>query len=167
MSDPEGGISGYHVIIGTTPGGSNVFNAIVTGTTKKVTSTYGQTLYARIVAVNNAGIEGPASPSSAGTVLLDPEGDFDGDGMTNNAEDIAGTNPLDSTSALRILSLANGNLLRWSSISNKTYQVLASGNVVTNFVPISGLITATSVTATFLDTATTTTRKFYRVTVVP
>ena len=29
VSDPDGGISGYHVMIGTSLGGSNIFNALI------------------------------------------------------------------------------------------------------------------------------------------
>ena len=72
LVDPDGGISGYHVQVGTSPGGSNVLNLTVAGTTVTATNTYGQTLYARVSAINNAGIEGPFSPNSAGTILLDP-----------------------------------------------------------------------------------------------
>jgi len=43
--------------------------------------------------------------------VLDPNGDYDHDGMSNAAEDLAGTNPLEANTVLRILSLANGNLL--------------------------------------------------------
>ncbi len=70
--DPDGGISGYHVFIGTSLGGSNVFNSIIPGTGLTVTNSYGHTLYARVSAINNIGIEGPASASSPGTGLLDP-----------------------------------------------------------------------------------------------
>jgi hypothetical protein len=167
FGDPEGGISGYHVIIGTSPGASNVFDAIITGTTVTVTNGYGQTLYARVSAISNAGIEGAPGPNSAGTILLDPNGDYDGDGMSNVAEDIAGTNPLDATSVLRILNLANGNLLTWSSISNKTYRVFAAADLGTNFVPISGVITANTFTSSYLDSAATNSTKFYRINVLP
>jgi len=71
LVDPDGGISGYHVEVGTSPGGSNVLNLTVAGTTVSATNFYGQTLYARVSAINNAGIEGPFSPNSAGTLLLD------------------------------------------------------------------------------------------------
>ena len=167
LSDPEGGISGYHVIIGTSPGASNVFDGTVTGTTKTATGSYGQTFYARVSAINNAGIEGAFSSNSAGVILLDPAADNDGDGMSNAAEDIAGTNPLDANSVLRILSLSSGNLLTWSSVSSKTYRVLATSDLATNFVPISGVITASSSTATYLDSPATSSQKFYRINVVP
>jgi len=65
-------VSGYDVIVGTTPGGSDVFSGIVTGTTLTVTNNYGATLYAEVSAINNAGIQGPFSASSPGVVLVDP-----------------------------------------------------------------------------------------------
>ena len=95
VSDPLGGISGYQLIVGTTPGASNVFNGTVTGTSAPATNVFNATLYAEVAAVNNAGVTGAFSPASAGVILLDPNGDYDGDGMSNLAEDIAGTNPLD------------------------------------------------------------------------
>jgi len=116
-----------------------------------VTNAFGQTLYAQVAAINNAGIEGPPSASSSSVILLDPNGDYDGDGMSNAAEDLAGTNPLDAASLLRILSLANGNLLTWSSVANKNYRVLTTPDLATNFVPLSGLLTATNSTTSYLD----------------
>jgi hypothetical protein len=87
--------------------------------------------------------------------------------MSNAAEDVAGTNPLDASSVLRILNLANGNLLTWTSVSNKTYRVFATADLTPNFVPISGVITAANSTASYLDNAATNSRKFYRVNVLP
>jgi hypothetical protein len=165
--DLEGGVSGYHVVVaGVGPGGPSVFNAIVSGTSVTVTNALGMTLYAEVCAINNAGIQGPFGPI-CGVILLDPDGDYDHDGMSNAAEDLAGTNPLDTTSVLRILSLANGNLLTWSSVSGKTYRVWATANLTTTPVPISGVITAAGPTATYLDTAATNTGKFYRINVLP
>ena len=167
LVDPDGGISAYHIQVGTSPGGSDVLNATVAGTTASAASTYGHTLYARVSAINNAGIEGPFSPNSAGTILLDPNGDDDHDGMSNAAEDLAGTNPLDINSVLRILGLADGNQLTWSSVSGKTYRVFATSDIATNFVPISGVVTAAGPTAIYLDTAATNSPRFYRVNVLP
>jgi hypothetical protein len=70
--DPDGGVSGYHVLIGTSPGGSNVFNGIIGGTSLAVTNTFGTVLFAQVSAINNAGIEGAFGPASSGTLLLDP-----------------------------------------------------------------------------------------------
>ncbi len=167
LVDLDGGISGYHVEVGTSPGGSNVINLTVVGTTVTATGTYGQTFYARVSAINNASIEGSFSPSSAGTILLDLNGDYDYDGMSNATEDIAGTNPLDSSSVLRILSLADGNQLTWSSVSGRTYRVFATADLGTNFAPISGVVTGAGPTATYLDCPATNAARFYRINVGP
>src|SRR4029077_1849022 len=70
--DPEGGISGYHVLVGNSLGGSNVFNGIVSGVNLTVTSSFGTVLYAAVSALNNAGIEGGLSASSPGILVLNP-----------------------------------------------------------------------------------------------
>ena len=133
----------------------------------------GETLYARVDAVNNAGVEGPLSTESAGTPVLDPNGDADGDGQSNAAEDAAGTNPLDPTSVLRITSVvrdasASATQITWSSVAGKQYQVLATGDLVAGtYSAISGIVTATGVVTSFTDTSTSATKQFYRVTVVP
>ena len=72
VNDPEGGVSGYYVIVGTTPGGSDVFSGIVAGTSLTVTNSFGVHLYAEVSAINNAGIQGAASASSAGVALVNP-----------------------------------------------------------------------------------------------
>ncbi len=167
VTDSEGGIAGYHVIIGTTAGGANIFNAAVTTTNQAASGGYGQTLYARVAAINNAGIEGLFSAVSSGAILLDPNDDSDGDGMSNANEVVAATHPLDANSVLRILSLSTGNLLTWSSVSGKTYQVHATLDLLTNFAPVSGLVTGLAPTATYLDAQTTNAGKFYRVKIWP
>src|SRR5207247_1032928 len=60
------------VIVGTTAGGSNVFNGIVNGTNLTLTWAFGSVVYAQVSVINNAGIEGPFSQSSPGTILLNP-----------------------------------------------------------------------------------------------
>lgn len=166
VSDPEGGISGYHLVVGTAPGGSNVFNGTVTATNRTVSGDYGQTLYARVSAINNAGIEGAFSPVSSGVVLLDPAADADGDGLSNEAEALAGTNPLDAASVLRILHLTPEKLLTWSAVPGKLYRVWGTSVATGAFVPVSGVITAATATASYADSATNSFR-FYRVNVLP
>ena len=143
--DPDGGISGYHVMIGTLLGGSNIFNAIVSGTNVTVTSSYGATLYARVCALNNAGIEGSASTSSAGTILLDPN----------------------TVRPLLSLTLTNGTVLHWSSFSGGVYNVLATMDLKTNFAPIASSLTATGAAAKYSDSTATNSPRFYRVNLLP
>jgi glycosidase len=167
VSDSEGGISGYHLVIGTTPGGADVFNAAITTTNQTVSGNFGQTLYARVAALNHAGIAGAFSAETNGTILLDPAGDNDGDGMNNASESVAGTNPLDANSVLRILNFTNGNALTWLSVAGRTYQVQATSDLLTNFVPISGVLTGQAPTTMYLDLSVTNAARFYRVRIWP
>jgi glycosidase len=167
-TDPEGGISGYRLLVGTAPGDSNVFNGLVTGTSQIVTGALGQTLYATVIALNNAGIAGPASPSSAGVLLLDPAVDNDGDGMSNGSEGVAGTNPLNPNSLLRILNLgAGGALLTWSSEPGKTYQVQATTNLSQPFAEWSGVLPSGGYQTTYTNPAPDAHALLYRVVVLP
>ena len=172
-SDPEGGISGYRLIVGTTPGGSDAFNGTVGNVTSyNVTGLTGQTLYARVVSINNAGIESSVSSESAPVKLLSAAGDEDGDGMVNGAEDTAGTDPFDRGSVLKITSTARPSAssftVTWSSVSGKTYRVQASADLVAAFADISGDLPASGgATTAFTDNAASPSRKFYRVRVVP
>ncbi len=132
VSDALGGVAGYILLVGTSPGASNIFSGAVGNVTQyTVTGAFGQKLYASVEAVNNAGIAGPGSPASTGTILLDPNGDADGDGMNNLAEYLAGTDPFNASSVFKILSIVpsvspSGNQLTWSSVSGKSYQIVAS-----------------------------------------
>jgi hypothetical protein len=168
VSDSEGGISGYHLFAGTNVSGSNSFNGVVTATSNTVSGSYGQTLYARVASVNHAGIESAVSGAGAGTILLDPAADYDGDGQSNQAEVIAGTNPLDGSSVLRILAYTPATHdLVWASVAGKVYQVKATLALTSSFVPLGGAVTAAAATAVYQDVTATNTVKFYRVQVVP
>lgn len=174
VTDNLGGISGYRLIVSTNPDGSNpIFNALVGNVTSYTLGNVapGQTLYARVDAINNAGIEGAVSAASAPTLVLDPNADSDGDGVSNAAEDLAGTNPLDATSVFRVLSIvpngaANAWQVTWTSVVGKRYQVEYSLDLTTgSFTAVSAVLTATSATTSYTDQSTTP-RGFYRVRVM-
>ncbi len=170
-TDAEGGISGYHVVISTGANGTGtvLFDGIVNGTSKTATAAFGQTLFATVKSVNNAGIESPASSSVGGTVALDPLGDRDGDGARNDAEEIAQTNPLDPASVFRVVNITRLSgtsvQLTWSSVPGVEYEVLATTNLAVPFTVISGpfSIPAAGATTGWLDPASGAGPKFYKV----
>jgi hypothetical protein len=141
VTDAEGGVSGYHVWVGTTPGGSNVYSGIVSGTTLTVTNTFGTRLYATITAVNNAGIESAASSPSTGTLLLSP-------------------------AWVPVARIPAPNLLSWSSVSGLTYRVWSTTNLALPFTAYSGMVTATVPTLTYNYNPTNNVR-YFKIQLVP
>ena len=141
LNDPDGGVSGYDVIVGTTPGGSDVFSGIVTGTTLTVTNNYGATLYAEVSAINNAGIQGSFSASSSGVVLVDP-------------------------AWIPVIHMANASVLDWTSVSGKVYQVWSTTNLLVPFIALGSVITAADSTTSYTNNATGSGR-YYRVQLLP
>ncbi|HKW29976.1 MAG TPA: PA domain-containing protein, partial [Verrucomicrobiae bacterium] len=99
----------------------------------------------------------------------DPSADPDHDGMNNLAEWIAGTNPTNAASVLRLtlVSATNANnvLVSWSSVAGKNYWLERSTNLLTGFNSVvSSNITATAPTNTLTDTAILPgNTRFYRV----
>ena len=171
-SDPEGGISGFNVQIGTTPGGSDLLNTLTSLTSQAVTVAYGTTLYAKVQQLNNAGIAGPYSSASAAVTALDPVADTDGDGQANASEHTAGTNPLSAASVLRATATAvagNNVNVTVATVSGKTYQLETS----TTLAALSWSNAGPSILATGPSTVFTHTggagdpKRFYRARVVP
>ncbi len=100
-----------------------------------------------------------------------PNADPDGDGYNNLAEFIAGTNPTNSASLLKIQSVlqnGSGSTLSWHSVAGKKYQVFSRADLSGATWQTAGSpVTAAGVTASFLDTTATSGSKFYRVQVLP
>ncbi len=102
-SDFEG-VAYYRLVVGTTPGGNDVFDENVGNVESFILTDldWNQPIYAQIIPVSTVGIEGDPSDISEAVYPLNPLGDFDGDGMLNWEEDLAGTDPLDSNSVFRV-----------------------------------------------------------------
>jgi T5SS/PEP-CTERM-associated repeat protein len=110
-------------------------------------------------------------------IFLDAAGDWDGDGMSNLQEYLAGTDPTNSLSVLRITAIAQeGDDMRvtWTMGNGKTNALQATagddGGGFTNTFADLFIVTNTVGTATnYLDTggATNAPSRFYRVRLVP
>jgi hypothetical protein len=95
-------------------------------------------------------------------------GDPDQDHFTNLEEFLAGSDPKDANSLLRIVNLApGGRQITWTSVPGKAYQVFASTNAESPFVVLKTNVPATGATTSFFDPAPLGSRKFYRVNVTP
>jgi glycosidase len=98
--------------------------------------------------------------------------DSDGDGVPDWMELIAGTDPYDLNSYLRVTDLVVGIPVEvaWSSVPSKTYQVLATTNLDLPVAPIAGAIVSAApsnnVTRWF-DASPDAWKRFYRVQILP
>lgn len=100
-----------------------------------------------------------------------PAADPDHDGMSNQSEFIAGTNPTNAASLLKLQSTTqttNGTTIKWQSVVGKKYQVSSRLQFTnTSWVNIGTNVIATNSLAQFKDTTATNGQRFYRVQVVP
>ncbi len=103
----------------------------------------------------------------------DPKADPDHDGMSNLAEWLAGTNPTNASSCLRLTALLSNNtnafVLSWPSVAGKYYRLERATNLLTGFnSTVRTNIAATAPTNTETDTAVLPgNTRFYRVGVEP
>ncbi len=104
-----------------------------------------------------------------------PDADPDGDGMSNWQEALAGTNPTNAASVLRITGVSrssNGVSLTWSTAGGRTNIVQASDGLNGKYTDISPpqiIPGAGDTTATYLDNDPTTNgaARYYRIRVYP
>jgi glycosidase len=96
------------------------------------------------------------------------EGDPDGDGFANLEEYLAGTDPRNAASLLRITELVGaGRVISWSSVPGRNYQVFATTNVAAAFQPLSSVVTAFTTPMSYTNPAPVRAREFYRVRALP
>jgi subtilisin family serine protease len=99
----------------------------------------------------------------------DPKADPDHDGMSNLQEWLAGTNPTNASSCLRLIAIPTNNpnafVVRWPSVAGKYYWLERSTNLLTGFNSVVQTnIAATAPTNTATDTAILPGKvRFYRV----
>lgn len=110
----------------------------------------------------------PNAPEAA------PGFDYDHDGFTNEQERLAGTDPTNGASALRLANFsraANGASfsLTWASVPGKTYQVETSTALLgASWTPLGDPVTAVTVTSALtVPTSTVELRRFFRVLLLP
>ena len=92
--------------------------------------------------------------------------DDDGDGATEAAEMLAGTDPQNPASHLRILNLARAGTnvtLTWTSVSGRTYAVQSAGTAAGSWTDAGGTILATGPTTAATLTGVSAGAMFFRV----
>ena len=96
-----------------------------------------------------------------------PNDDFDGDGLSNRAEWIAGTSPIDPNSVFAVIPTQpapDGYPLRWHSVVGKSYTIHISTDLTQGFTEHQSGITATG-TITERTITNAGTKSFFMVTV--
>jgi dipeptidyl aminopeptidase/acylaminoacyl peptidase len=101
-----------------------------------------------------------------GDLSHDGAGDSDGDGLSDRQEYLAGTDPTNQGSVLRVLTVspASGGpvTLLWSAVPGKTYQVQFKDQLADSWTDLAGPITVTSLAGTARDPSGPA-QRFYRV----
>lgn len=107
-------------------------------------------------------------------IILDAGGDYDGDGLSNLQESLAGTDPTNNASSFRITSILRQGedfLVSWTSVTNKTYILQAGDSMTSTFTNI-GTVTVPAMPpiaeTNYFDfgAATNAGARFYRVRVL-
>ncbi len=162
---PVANLAGYRLYYGTN---SQAYSSQITvglSPTATVSNLQeGVTYYFSAVAFNETGIE---SSFSEAVTWTSPGLDSDNDGMSDNQELAAGTDPLNASSVLSVkLTSAPsgaGHVVQWASVSGKYYKVLRSTNLMANpaFTPLTSPIQGLGTVTSFTDTDVTASGSYF------
>ncbi len=129
-SDTETGITGYNMQVGTTPGGTDVFDGSVGNvSTREITGSNGQTLYARVQAVNGAGTATAWSGNSDGITIdiVSPTLDTDAIWRDSTHVDVVFSEPVNGATNSANYTADNGlNIISAVSQGGGTYRLATS-----------------------------------------
>lgn len=172
-ADSKGIAPVYNVTV--TINGTNSQTVTTSGTSYTVSNlTPGQQVSINVVSANPYNTQNTSSTSTSSPAIkvLDPNADDDGDGVTNGAENIAGTNPLDNTDYFHVTSItstgSNSMQITWTSKPNINYQVEYTTALTTgSFTSIGPVIPSAGTTTSYTDTTATDAKRFYHVKIVP
>lgn len=106
-----------------------------------------------------------------GNLLRNGSGDLDQDGQSDRAEFLAGTDPTNVGSVLRVLTLnfqSGSTAIMWTAVPGRTYRVQYKDFLESGWLELPGEVTAAGSTALKIDsTATAPAVRIYRVTTSP
>ncbi|TAG09736.1 MAG: hypothetical protein EAZ42_06045 [Verrucomicrobia bacterium] len=167
-NDPEGGVSGFRIQMGTSANANDLLDEVVSPNSRSISLPFGTTVFARVAQINAAGVQGPFGPSSSPVQLLDPALDADGDGQTNGAEAVAGTDMSNPTSVLSVSDISifgNQVNLTFASVIGKTYRLETSTTLEPgSWTTVGSSIVAIGISTVLSDpTGAPGPRRFYRV----
>jgi len=112
--------------------------------------------------VDGDGLPDAAELEHLGDLEGDGTTDRDGDGVRDGAEFVAGTDPLDAASCLRMLPPEGGGReLRWTSVSGRTYALERSPTVMGPFTTLQAGLPGTAPVNQFTDTSATGSGAFF------
>ncbi len=106
-----------------------------------------------------------APPDSGPMGIGNPDADSDGDGFSNGAEAIAGTNPANPASYFDVSRSGDGAgnmLLTWSSVTGRQYTVQTTTNLMSGWSPVTNM-TGTGSVMSFTGLTPGDAARYYRV----
>ena len=122
---------------------------------------------------DNDGMDDDWEVAYFGNLSRDGTGDFDGDGMTDLAEFVAGTDPTNQGSVLKVMTLNPLNLpgtrVLWSAEPGKRYQVQFKNSISDpGWIDLASPVVASITTGSVVDSSNgLSAQRFYRVVLMP